>query len=211
MSHTESNAHTGLGPDQDLHPSRGDAVDVTPNIQRSHISVGSEGQATSPSPPPAYAPLPPGGSGLSGVAGQGSYIYTQGLYSQPYYRPHSHLSSAGVPPGDPTLFLNFQPHPNSRHHQHHHHERHAHQPHFAFHPYPNAHHLQAQNFGPTPISAMTTMATLPLLPYAFYETPGAADARARWRFMGAVLVAVAVYVFVGFVVGLEVLGERLGQ
>jgi hypothetical protein len=193
MSHSESNTPTGLGPDQDLHPSRSDAVDVAPNMQRSHISVGSERQATSPSPPPAYAPLPPGGSGLSGVAGQGSYTYTQGHSSQPFY-PHSHLSSsAGVFPGDPTLFLNIQPHPtNSCHHQHRH---------FAFHPYPNAHHLQAQTFGPTPISAMTTMTTLPLLPYAFYETPGAADARARWRFMGAVLVAVAVSIFVGFVVG----------
>ena len=202
MSHSESNTPTGLGPDQDLHPSRGDAVDVTPNMRRSHISVGSESQATSPSPPPAYAPLPPGGSGLSGVAGQGSYIYTQGHSSQPFY-PHSHLSpSAGVFPGDPTWFLNIQPHPHSRHQQH---------DHFAFHPYPNAHQLQVQAFGPTPISAMTTMTTLPLLPYAFYETPGVADARARWRFMGALLVAVAVYVFVGFVVGLEVLGERLGQ
>lgn len=65
---------------------------------------------------------------------------------------------------------------------------------------------QQQVFGPTPIAA-----SLPLLPYAFYESSGAAAARARWRFVSAVMVALGIYLFVGAVVGLELLGEMAGS
>lgn len=213
MSHIPPSESNGaLGPDQDLCPSHDNVIaDVAPNIiQGSRTRAGIEGQAASPSPPPPYATLPPGCSVSSGIAGQGSYIFTEGFYSQPYFHHHSHpSSSATIFPSDPRLFLNSQPHsqPHNRHQE----RRTHHDPHSSFYPYPNAHHVHpAQTFGPTPISAMTTMTTLPILPYAFYESPGAADSRARWRFMSAVLVALTVYAFVGFVIGLEVLGERLG-
>ncbi|KAJ3508994.1 hypothetical protein NLJ89_g5457 [Agrocybe chaxingu] len=58
---------------------------------------------------------------------------------------------------------------------------------------PTSHpHSHQHQFGPTPISS-----TLPLLPYAYYETPGAADARARWRFVGAAVIALGVYLVIG--------------
>jgi hypothetical protein len=63
-----------------------------------------------------------------------------------------------------------------------------------------------QAFGPTPIST-----SLPLLPYGFYESSGAAAARARWRFVSAVMVALGIYLFVAAVVGLELLGEMAGS
>lgn len=68
------------------------------------------------------------------------------------------------------------------------------------HPGPTPH------FGPTPIST-----SLPLLPYAFYESYGAAAARARWRFVSAVVVALGIYLFVAAVVGLALLGEMAGS
>jgi hypothetical protein len=61
-------------------------------------------------------------------------------------------------------------------------------------------------FGPTPIST-----SLPLLPNAFYESSGAAAARARWRFVSAVMIAFGIYLFVAAVVGLELLGEMAGS
>jgi len=71
------------------------------------------------------------------------------------------------------------------------------------HPGPTPH---QQGFGPTPIST-----SLPLLPYAFYESFGAAAARARWRFVGAVMIALGIYLFVAAVVGLVLLGEMAGS
>ena len=66
--------------------------------------------------------------------------------------------------------------------------------------------IQQQAFGPTPIST-----SLPLLPYAFYESSGAAAARARWRFVSAVIIALGIYIFAAAVVGLGLLGEMAGS
>jgi hypothetical protein len=67
-------------------------------------------------------------------------------------------------------------------------------------------HTRQQAFGPTPIST-----SLPLLPHAFYESSGVAAARARWRLVSAVMVALGIYLFVAAVVGLELLGEMAGS
>jgi hypothetical protein len=48
---------------------------------------------------------------------------------------------------------------------------------------------------------------VPLLPYAYYDGPGAADSRARWRFVESFLWAVGVWVLCGVVLVLEVVGE----
>ena len=79
------------------------------------------------------------------------------------------------------------------------------QPHGPSSPYAqfNTHPHTHPAFGPTPISS-----TLPLLPYAYIEAPGAADRRARWRFVSALVVGMGLYVLVGMAVGLEVVGER---
>ena len=49
--------------------------------------------------------------------------------------------------------------------------------------------------------------SVPLLPYAYYDAPGTADARARWRFAESFLWAVGVWVLCGVVIVLEIIGE----
>jgi len=67
-----------------------------------------------------------------------------------------------------------------------------------FHPYFSHQH---QHFGPTPLSA-----TVPLL-HAHYEPPGAADNRARKRFVRSVMAAFGVCLLASVIIGLEILGE----
>jgi len=57
-------------------------------------------------------------------------------------------------------------------------------------------------YGPTPLTS-----NQPLLPYAYYEARGSADARARSRFIGAILCAFGLWLLVAFAVGVEVAGE----
>ncbi|KIM46492.1 hypothetical protein M413DRAFT_316135 [Hebeloma cylindrosporum] len=71
----------------------------------------------------------------------------------------------------------------------------------------------SRGFGPTPLTVSppnqthTVVLSVPLLPYAYYEVPGTADARARWRFAESFLWAIGVWVLCGFVLVLEVVGE----
>ncbi|KAJ3561735.1 hypothetical protein NP233_g10017 [Leucocoprinus birnbaumii] len=61
-------------------------------------------------------------------------------------------------------------------------------------------------YGPTPLAS-----NQPLLPYAYYEARGSADARARSRFIGAVMCAFLFWLLIGFVVIVEVVGVRDDQ
>jgi hypothetical protein len=71
----------------------------------------------------------------------------------------------------------------------------------------------SREFGPTPLnvppphSNQTMVLSVPLLPYAYYSAPGAADSRARWRFAESFFWAVGVWVLCGVVLVLEVVGE----
>ena len=58
-------------------------------------------------------------------------------------------------------------------------------------------------YGPTPLTS-----NQPLLPYAYYEARGSADARARSRFIGAILCAFGLWLLVAFAMGVEVAGEE---
>ncbi|GLB34115.1 hypothetical protein LshimejAT787_0109990 [Lyophyllum shimeji] len=66
-------------------------------------------------------------------------------------------------------------------------------------PYPQHQHL----FGPTPLSAHQLPA-----PYAYYDprspySMGRADARARERFIAALLWSVAIWCLIGYLIGVE--------
>jgi hypothetical protein len=61
------------------------------------------------------------------------------------------------------------------------------------------HHV-ATGYGPTPLAT-----NQPLMPYAYYESRGSADARARLRFIYALAWAIGLWVIFGFVIGVEVL------
>ena len=69
----------------------------------------------------------------------------------------------------------------------------------------------SRGFGPTPLTVpppnQTMVLSVPLLPYAYYDAPGTADARARWRFAESFLWAVGVWVLCGVVIVLEIIGE----
>ncbi|EKM79941.1 hypothetical protein AGABI1DRAFT_113185 [Agaricus bisporus var. burnettii JB137-S8] len=54
-------------------------------------------------------------------------------------------------------------------------------------------------YGPTPLAT-----NQPLLPYAYYESRGSADARARLRFIHALVWAIALWLMFGFMIGVEV-------
>lgn len=58
-------------------------------------------------------------------------------------------------------------------------------------------------YGPTPLTS-----NQPLLPYAYYEARGSADARARSRFIGAILCVFGLWLLVAFAVGIEIVGEE---
>lgn len=64
---------------------------------------------------------------------------------------------------------------------------------------PQLHHNH--HFGPTPISA-----SLPVLPYAYYQPRADADRRALRRFGGAAVVGLGIYLAVGLVLGMEIGG-----
>lgn len=64
-------------------------------------------------------------------------------------------------------------------------------------------HTHNARFGPTPIST-----TQLVLPYAYYGPRDTADTRARWRFAGALLLAVGVWSLLGCLVGVELWEER---
>lgn len=96
----------------------------------------------------------------------------------PVLHLQGHYLSSGITPGTPHV----SPIPNP-----------------LLHPYFSHQH---QHFGPTPLST-----TVPLLPYAHYEPPGAADIRARKRFVRSVMVAFGVWLLVSVIIALEVLGE----
>jgi len=49
--------------------------------------------------------------------------------------------------------------------------------------------------------------SVPLLPYAYYDAPGTADARARRRFAESFLWAIGVWVLCGVVLVLVIIGE----
>ena len=72
--------------------------------------------------------------------------------------------------------------------------------------HPPAMPIQQQEFGAVQIAA-----SLPLLPDPRALSSGAAAARARWRFVSTVMVVLGIYLFVGAVVGLELLGEMAGS
>jgi hypothetical protein len=59
------------------------------------------------------------------------------------------------------------------------------------------HHV-ATGYGPTPLAT-----NQPLLPYAYYESRGSADARARLRFIHALVWAIGLWLMFGFVIGVE--------
>ncbi|KAF8914303.1 hypothetical protein CPB84DRAFT_1758917 [Gymnopilus junonius] len=59
-------------------------------------------------------------------------------------------------------------------------------------------------FGPTPL---TSGHPLLVVPHAYIGAPGAADRRARWRFVGSVFCAVVLLMGLSGLVGLGVLGE----
>ncbi|KXN89452.1 hypothetical protein AN958_05614 [Leucoagaricus sp. SymC.cos] len=58
-------------------------------------------------------------------------------------------------------------------------------------------------YGPTPLGT-----NQPLLPYAYYESRGSADARARWRFIQAFSFAMVVWMLLGFIITIEILGDE---
>jgi len=58
-------------------------------------------------------------------------------------------------------------------------------------------------YRPTPLTS-----NQPLLPYAYYEARGSADARARSRFIGAILCVFGLWLLVAFAVGIEIVGEE---
>jgi len=135
------------------------------------------------SPPPAYAVLPPD------------------------REPPAASSQRQTPPASPSspsphqhpLTPNAQLSPNLQH-----------QP-LPYHPPPAAlplpyPHAETRHpyFGPTPISNQ-----YPLLPYAYYDSPVVADGRARWRFVGALMFGVGVWVIAGVIVGGEIGWGRL--
>lgn len=64
-------------------------------------------------------------------------------------------------------------------------------------PMPHAH----PGYGPTPLAT-----NQPLLPYAYYESRGSADARAKWRFFQALVWGIALWAICGFVIGVELWG-----
>ncbi|KAF8165666.1 hypothetical protein B0H34DRAFT_247837 [Crassisporium funariophilum] len=100
---------------------------------------------------------------------------------------------AVLPPNNPSSSSSS----SSSHH--HHHPSHLTPPYPAPLPYAQPYPYPHPNFGPTPLSSAQ-----PLLPYAYYDAPGAAVARARRRFVRAVMCAIGVWVFGAFVIGLEV-------
>lgn len=61
---------------------------------------------------------------------------------------------------------------------------------------------QYHQFGPTPLNDRQV-----LLPYAFYTERAIVDARARWRFVEALLCALGVYVGIALLVGVEGFGD----
>ncbi|KDR84071.1 hypothetical protein GALMADRAFT_695900 [Galerina marginata CBS 339.88] len=68
----------------------------------------------------------------------------------------------------------------------------------ALYPHPSS------GFGPTPL---TSGHPLLAVPHAYIGAPGAADRRARWRFVGSFMCALVLFVAVGAVLGLGLLGE----
>ena len=131
----------------------------------------------SQSPPPPYVPLPPVNSGGPNST-SGSNSHPQGFYGPVLHQGNYPSSGFPVVPGTP--YVPLIPNP-------------------LLHPYFSHQH---QHFGPTPLST-----TVPLLPYAHYEPPGAADVRARKRFVRSIMVAFGVWLLVSVVIVLEVLGE----
>lgn len=72
-------------------------------------------------------------------------------------------------------------------------------------PYAPSPETRPPHFGPTPLSSQ-----YPLLPYAYYDSPAVAEERARWRFVGALMCGVGMWVVVGGAVGSEIVwGGRL--